>query len=178
THLRKYLLISSAIQIIFVVLDLSVGKITGHLEVIRTVQIFNYAVAGLCLFLTIGVFVRKKTFIYELEGSVNTDKWNDAFATIACLSLAGLPAFNIFVSKWALFTSAYEFSPSLTLFGIFATLLLFIMYYKIVYVLLVGGGKKQEAPKAVTVINGALAAMVIALGVIPQIQWWLLPMVN
>ena len=172
--IKNYLLISSAIQIIFIILDLSVGQLTEHSAIINTVQIFNYTFAGLLLFLTIGVFIKKKTFIYELEGSVFTDKYNDAFATIACLSLAGLPGFNMFVSEWALFTAGYTVSPIITIFGIIAALLLFIMYYKIVYVLLVGQGKKHKVPKPITITNALLAIIIIILGLIPPIQNYIL----
>ncbi|NYZ79910.1 hypothetical protein H0N95_01515 [Candidatus Micrarchaeota archaeon] len=166
-HLRRYLMISSASQIAIIALHLS---ITGS-YVWATMQVFNYAIAGLCLFLTIGVFARNKTFIYELEGSVNTDRLNDAFATIACLSLAGLPLFNMFVSEWHALTVAFASSPATSVLMILSSVLLFIMYYKITYVLLVGEGKRHEAPKLVTIINGFLALMIIALGLTPAIAF-------
>ncbi len=176
-NLRKYLLISNAAQVTFVFLDLSVGMMTGAEIIIKTAQVFHYSIAGLCLFLTIGVFARGKEYVHELRGFVFYNKWNDAFATIACLSLAGLPGFNIFISEWVLFTTAFKTSPSISLLGVFAALLLFIMYYKIVYVLLVGEGEKRKVPKPVTFLNGVLAGSIIILGLVPQITWRLLSMV-
>ena len=178
SKLKEYLLISSAIQIIFIILDLSVAKLANELSILGTVQIFNYTFAGLVLFLTIGVFARDKKFICQLEGSFFADKWDDIFATIACLSLAGLPAFNMFVSEWALFITSYVFSPMIAILGIFAALLLFVMYYKIVYVLLVGEGKKKYAPRPITLINGVMAVMCVLLGLFPQFQWELLRKVS
>lgn len=176
--LKKYLLISSAIQIIFVILDLSVAKMFGKLDVLGTVQIFNYTFAGLALFLAVGVFAVGKKYIYELEGSFFVSRWNDAFATIACLSLAGLPAFNMFVSEWVLFTTSFATAPMIAILGIFAALLLFIMYYKIVYVLLVGEGKRRSIPKPVTIVNGFLAILCLLFGLFPDIQWEILTKVG
>jgi formate hydrogenlyase subunit 3/multisubunit Na+/H+ antiporter MnhD subunit len=173
-NLRRYLFISNAIQITFVVLDLAVGKMTGKLDVIGTVQIFNYTFAGLALFLSLGVLAHHRHRISELEGSYLRNRWNDIFATIACLSLAGLPAFNMFVSEWALFTAAFAVAPMIAVLGIFAALVLFIMYYKVVYVLLVGEGKQIPAPTSLTVLNGLLALSCIVLGLFPHIQWELL----
>ena len=169
-RLKKYLVISNVIQILFVVLDLSVTKMLGKAGVLSTIQIFNYTFTGLLFFLTIWIFGRKKTFIYELEGSYFQSRWNDIFATIACLSLAGLPAFNMFVSEWFLFTGSFVITPIITIMGIFIALLLFIMYYKIVYVLLVGEGRQKSIPRSVTIVNGILAVVCIVLGLLPQLQ--------
>jgi energy-converting hydrogenase B subunit F len=176
-RLKKYLLISNVIQILFVVLDLSVTKLLGKMGVLTVIQIFNYTFAGLTLFLTIWIFGRKKTFIHELEGSYYASRANDIFATIACLSLAGLPAFNMFVSEWFLFVGSFVLTPIITIMGIFIALLLFIMYYKIVYVLLVGEGRQKAIPMPITVVNGILALICVILGLLPQLQTWILSMV-
>jgi len=168
--LKKYLLISNAIQILFVVADLSIVKLFGEFGPLSTIQIFNYTFAGLAFFLTIGIFGRDKTYLYELEGSYFANRWNDIFATIACLSLAGLPAFNMFVSEWLLFTKSFVITPVITILGVFAALLLFIMYYKVVYFLLIGKTRQKNIPKEITVLNGILAVICIVLGFLPQLQ--------
>lgn len=169
-RLKQYLLLSNLIQILFVVLDLSITKLYGEYGILSTIQIFNYTFAGLTFFLTIGVFGKDKNLLSQLEGSWFASRWNDIFATVSCLSLAGLPAFNMFVSEWFLFTHAFTINPIVTVFGIFAALLLFIMYYKVVYVLLVGEGKTKRIPKHITYLNGGLALTCILLGLIPWIQ--------
>ncbi|MCK4328155.1 MAG: hypothetical protein KAW41_06870 [Candidatus Diapherotrites archaeon] len=173
-NLRRFLFYSNSIQIIFVVLDLAVAKMLGKLGALGTIQIFNYFFAGFALFFAIGVLAIGKTKISELEGSYYTSKWNDIAATIACLSLAGLPAFNMFVSEWALFTASYAVMPIVTILGIFAALLLFVMYYKLVYRLLIGEGAKVRIPRSITAMNLALAALCIILGVLPTLQFTLL----
>ena len=128
-------------------------------------------------FLTIWIFGRKKTFINQLEGSYFQSRYNDIFATIACLSLAGLPAFNMFVSEWFLFVGSFALTPIITIMGIFIALLLFIMYFKIVYVLLVGEGRQKTIPEPITVVNGILAVVCLILGLLPSLQVELLSMV-
>lgn len=174
SKLRRFLLLSTAIQIIFIILHLSVGKMFGEMGFLGTIEIFNYTFAGLVLFLTIGIFGRNKVFVYDLEGSFYTNKWNDAFATIACLSLAGLPAFNMFVPKWELYTVSFAVAPMITLLGIFTALILFVMYYKLVYVLLVGEGNPRKIPIPITALNGILAIICVVLGLLPQLQWTIL----
>ena len=158
-------------------LDLSVTKMFGEYGVLSTIQIFNYTFAGLTFFLTIGLFARDKKLLADLEGSYFASRWNDIFATISCLSLAGLPAFNMFVSEWFLFTHAFLINPIITVLGIFAALLLFIMYYKVVYVLLVGEGKAKKIPKEMTILNGILALICLLLGFLPQLQETILSMI-
>jgi formate hydrogenlyase subunit 3/multisubunit Na+/H+ antiporter MnhD subunit len=169
-RLKKYMLMSNIIQILFVVLDLSVTKLLGKMGVLSTIQIFNYTFAGLTFFLTLWIFGRKKVLINELEGSYFASRANDIFATIACLSLAGLPAFNMFVSEWFLFVGSFVITPIITVLGIFLALLLFIMYYKIVYVLLVGEARQKSIPQPVTVVNGILALVCVILGLLPWLQ--------
>ncbi|MFH0929416.1 MAG: hypothetical protein V1818_03615 [Candidatus Aenigmatarchaeota archaeon] len=175
--LKKYLIISNTIQVLFVVLDLSVTMLLGKAGILSVIQIFNYTFTGLLFFLTLWIFGRKKTFIHELEGSYFQSRSNDIFATIACLSLAGLPAFNMFVSEWFLFVGSFVLTPIITVMGIFIALLLFIMYYKIVYVLLVGEGRQKRIPEPITVVNGLLAITCIILGILPHLQVELLNLV-
>jgi formate hydrogenlyase subunit 3/multisubunit Na+/H+ antiporter MnhD subunit len=169
-----FLTISNKIQILYVVLDLSVAKMLGRMDGAANIQIFNYTFAGLALFLTLGLLSFGKWRVSQLEGSWFRNKWNDIFATVACLSLAGLPAFNMFVGEWAFFTSSYAVAPVITLLGIFAALTLFIMYYKVVYVLLVGEGSPRHVARPLTAVNGALAAACVVLGLLPWLQWWIL----
>jgi len=168
--LKRYLLISNTIQIIFVALDLSVSKMLGTFGVLSTIQIFNYTFTGSLFFLTLWIFGRKKVYIHELEGSYFENRANDIFATISCLSLAGLPAFNMFVSEWFLFTGSFVLTPIITILGVFIALLLFIMYYKIVYVLLVGEGRQKSINRPITMVNGVLTVVCIILGLLPQLQ--------
>ncbi len=176
-RILKYLLISNLLQLIFVILDLSVGAIVGKLEVLGTIQIFNYTFAGLLLFITMGILSAngKRGEIKDLEGLFYGSKANSSFAIIAAVSLAGLPGLNIFVSEWFLFVTGFAINPMITVMGIFAALVLFIMYFKIGYVMLVGQPAKSLAPpKALTGAGAVLAILCVLLGVVPQLQMLIL----
>jgi len=174
TNLKKFLIASNAAQILFVALDLSVGHAIGNPGILKTIQIFNYVIAGTLLYFGIGIIARNKEKVSDLMGSWFVSKQADAFTVIACLSLAGLPGFNIFVSEWALFTKAFTLSPVITLMGIFLAMMLFIMYYKITYYLLVGPGREQKKAPLKIALAGALAIACLILGIIPQIQYVIL----
>ena len=172
-HLLRFLWLSNLIQLSFVVTDLAVAKLAGKIEVLGTIQVFNYTIAGLLLFITIGVLSKnaKTKSISKLEGLYYADPKIAIFAIIAGLSLAGLPGLNIFVSEWYLFIASYGFSPVFTLLGIFAALILFILYLKIVYMLLVGRAHERiKQPWIITIITGLLAAACIIFGVLPGLQ--------
>lgn len=177
-NLRTYLVLSNLIQLTFVVLDLSVANVIGKVGVLSIIQIFNYAFAGVLLFATLCVFstsfsARK---VYEMRGAYFCSPPNAICGVIAALSLAGIPTLNIFVAEWYLFIASYEINPAITAFGIFAALILFIMYFKVAYVLLTGVAKiqKMKVPIALTALNCIFAAICVILGLFPQFQHFVL----
>ena len=175
--LIKYLLISNLLQLIFVILDLSVGAIFQKLEILGTIQIFNYTFAGALLFITLGSLSSNglRNRITSLEGRFYGNKANSSFAIIAAVSLAGLPGLNIFVSEWFLFVASFAISPMITAMGIFAALILFIMYFKLAYALLAGEPQRRlPVHRPLTVIAALLTFFCILLGVVPQLQVFIL----
>jgi multicomponent Na+:H+ antiporter subunit D len=176
-NLKRYLIYSNIIQLMFVLLDLTIAKLTGKISTLGTIQIFNYTFAGLLFFLTLGVLSRdnKRKNISSLQGTFYEDKINGFFALIAAISLAGLPGLNIFVSEWFLFKASFFINPVLTLFGIFIALLLFIMYFKIINVTSVGNFDQPKTfMKQITYVNAILAIICLVLGLLPQVQLFIL----
>ena len=179
-NLKKYLIYSNAVQLMFVLLDLGVAKLGQKISTLGTIQIFNYSIAGLLFFITLGILSRngKEKRISNLDGSYYGDKLNGAFAVVSSISLAGLPGLNIFVSEWFLFKAAFTINPIITIFGIFAALLLFIMYFKIVNVLLVGwSGSRKKSMRMLTYMNAVFAILCLIFGLIPITQLYILDMV-
>ena len=171
--LKKYLIYSNAVQLIFVLLDLGVAKLSQKISTLGTIQIFNYTIAGILFFITVGILSRnnEKKTVSGLQGSYYLDNPNSIFAIIAAMSLAGIPGLNIFVSEWFLFKASFIINPVITILGIFIALLLFVMYFKIVNVLLVGEGKITERPKRMlTFLNGVFAVACLLFGLLPQLQ--------
>ena len=178
--IKKYLIYSNAIQLAFVLLDLSVAKIAGKITTLGTIQIFNYTFAGLLVFLTLGILSEdnKMKKISSLYGSYYRDKYNSLFSIVSALSLAGLPGLNIFVSEWYLFKTSFIFNPIITIFGIFAALLLFIMYFKIANILFIGESKPLKRNiKPLIYLNGVFAIICLLFGLLPQLQIHILNMV-
>ena len=172
-NLKKYLIYSNAIQLMFVLLDLTIAKLSQKITTLGTIQIFNYTFAGLLFFLTLGILSKdnRKKSISGLQGTFYEDKLNGLFAVVAAISLAGLPGLNIFVSEWFLFKASFLINPVITLFGIFIALLLFIMYFKIVNVISVGNFEpSKNHMKHITYVNGILAAICLIFGLLPQLQ--------
>ncbi len=178
--IEKYLIISSFIQTLFVFLDLTAASFGGKILVLGTIQIFNYTFAGSLLFLTIGILSKdnRRTKITQLRGSNYRNPLITFCASIAALSLAGLPGLNMFISEWLLFQKAFLISPVITIFGIFLALLLFIMYFKIVYVLSVSESKiKEKSPWMLNALSVLLVIICIVLGLFPNIQYFILGLV-
>jgi len=176
-NLKKYLVYSNFIQLMFVLLDLTIAKLGQKITTLGTIQIFNYTFAGLLFFLTLGVLSKdnKRQYISSLQGTFYEDKLNGLFAVIASISLAGLPGLNIFVSEWFLFKASFLINPAIALFGIFIALLLSIMYFKIINVISVGNFDSSKISlKHITYVNGLLAIICLILGLLPQVQVYIL----
>ncbi len=168
-NVQRFLAQSNIIQFIFVVLDMNIATLTGK-EMLRMIQIFNYGIAGLLLFIALGMVAKhRKSFAGELMGTYYEDKWNGGFATLAAISLAGIPLMNIFVSEWYMFVASFILDPAISLLGIFAALVLFILYFKVAYILLVGRSEHKGAPPLLTAFNMFLCVSMFVLA-IPQVQ--------
>lgn len=173
--IRKFLILSNLIQFLFVFLDISVAKVTDKLATLGTIQIFNYAIVGTLFFLALGMVSNSMGWISSLRGLYYKHPVNSFALIIAGISLAGVPGLNIFVSEWLLFKTAFSLSPIITVAGIFAALLLFIMYIKFAYILLAGEIEKvQKSPLIAKVYNILLAITCFIVGIIPWIQFKLL----
>lgn len=180
--LEKYLIISSFIQTLFVLLDLTVASHRGgSIIALGTIQIFNYTFAGILLFLALGILSKdnRRIKITQLRGSNYRNPLIAACAIVAALSLAGIPGLNMFVSEWLLFQKAFLISPVITIFGIFLALLLFIMYFKLVYALSASESKiKERSPLLLNVISVLLMVICIVLGLLPNLQYFILGLVG
>lgn len=175
--LEKYLIISNFIQTLFVFLDLTVASVGGKIMRLGTIQIFNYTFAGSLLFLTLGILSKdnRRTKITQLRASNYRNPLITFCAIVAALSLAGVPGLNIFVSEWLLFQKAFLISPVITIFGIFLALLLFVMYFKLVYVLSVSESKiKERSPWLLNTISVVLTVICIVLGLFSGLQYLIL----
>lgn len=176
-NIIKFFIASNLIQFAFVFLDLSVADLTGKISTLGVIQIFNYVIAGTLLFITIGILNEENKFKYisQMQGYYYRDPHIAIFACIAAISLAGLPGLNIFVSEWLLFKTSFGINPIITIWGIFAALLLFIMYFKIVYIMLSGRRvKREKAHFTLQLYNWMLGLAAVIFGILPFTQLYIL----
>ncbi|MFH1638611.1 MAG: proton-conducting transporter membrane subunit [Candidatus Woesearchaeota archaeon] len=173
--IKKFIILSNIIQFLFVFLDISVAKATGKLATLGTIQILNYAIVGTLFFLALGMISNSMGWISSLRGLYYRYPVNGFALIIAGISLAGVPGLNIFISEWLLFKTAFALSPIITVAGIFAALLLFIMYIKFAYILLAGEVlEKEHSPMPSKAYNVILSVTCFVIGIIPWIQFKLL----
>lgn len=179
--LEKYLLISNFIQTFLVFLDLTIASIAGgKIVTFGKMQAMNYAISGSLLFLTMGILSKdnKRRKISQLRGSNHRNHLITIAAIISCISLAGLPGLNMFLPKWILLQKSYMVSPALTILSAFLTLLMFIMYFKIIYYLSSGESKvREKSPTFLNILAIVLVALCIVLGLIPTLQYILIEMI-
>lgn len=176
-NIIKFFLLSNLIQLTFVFLDLSVAKLTLKISALGVIQIFNYTLAGTLFFVTLGSLIEenKHRYLGQLQGYYYKDPHIAVFASIAAISLAGLPGLNIFVSEWLLFKTSFNINPIITIWGIFAALLLFIMYFKIIYILFSGKRVfKEKAHMSLQIYNWILAIACLIFGLLPFTQLYIL----
>lgn len=175
-NIKKFFIYSNLIQFLFVLLDLSIAKLTGKIGALGIIQIFNYTIAGSLFFLTLLILNKDKVNLFsEIQGHYYKDHTTGILAIIACVSLAGLPGLNIFVSEWLLFVKAFTIDPAITIIGIFIALLLFIMYFKVIYILIskyqTQKSKTNKISRSYAIILGILCLL---FGILFNLQFYIL----
>jgi len=174
--LEKYLLISNFIQVLFIFLGLILSSIGGRLLPLGLTQTFNYTIGGTLLFLCIGVLSKdnRRVKLSQLRGSIYRNPLVTASAILTILSLSGFPGLNMFPDRWLLIQKYYLISPIIPIFLIFLTLLNFVMYSKLIYVLSSGESKiKEKIPIILGLLIIALLVISILLG-IPNTQYYIM----
>ena len=171
-----YAVYSTAIQFAYFTLDSATAIMIGKSLWFAVIQLINFAVAGLPFVLVI-------TLLYRKFGNIQLRSYSGLFEKnqflISCLSLGGMPGFNIFIGEYIIYTSLFDIHPALTLATVFASLVAFIFYFRIVYVLL--AGKSEETVPLglpMKLLLGALSIAIIVLGIIPQILFGILELVS
>ena len=100
---------------------------------------------------------------------------DDLLAHGQALHLVEGDAHLILGERFFLFAFAFTINPLISVMGVFAALVLFIMYFKIPYAVLVGREQKRfPAPRALTGITLVLVLLCIVFGVVPHLQLWIL----
>lgn len=175
-----YAVYSTLIQFAYFTLDMSTAILIGKSLWFAIIQFINFAIAGLLFVLIITILYNRfrKIQISSYVGLFEKNQFLITMLVISCLSLGGMPGFNIFIGEYIIYKSLFEIHPALTLATVFASLIAFIFYFRICYTLLAGKTGEEIklgiVPKIVLII---LSILVIVLGVIPQILFGILELV-
>lgn len=168
----KYAFYSAIIQFGYFALDLSTALLIDKSVWFAIIQLINFVIAGGLFAIVISLLHNtvKKENVPDYAGLYDRNQLLALALAISCLSLGGMPGFNIFVGEYLIYSSLFTIHPALTVSAIFAGLVCFIFYFRICYVLFAGKVERKInlglLSKAVISI---LTILVVMLGVIPHI---------
>lgn len=169
---KKLIAYSTVVNIGYISMGLGLGSPLGL--VAATYHIVNHAISKALLFLATGVLI-KAVGTREIDGLRGVGRAlpiTSITLGIATMSLAGLPPFNVFVSKFLLYSAFIESGlPALTLAVLVPSVIAFVAYAKVLYTLCVKPcpegvrGRVREDPVTLVPLL-ALAVTCVALGVL------------
>jgi formate hydrogenlyase subunit 3/multisubunit Na+/H+ antiporter MnhD subunit len=173
----NYAIYAVIIQFGYFLLDISTAFLLGKSIWFAIIQFINFAIAGglLAIIMTLMYGHVGKDRIRDYAGLYDKNQYLGLALCIACLSLGGMPGFNIFVGEFIIYSGLFTVHPALTMGTIFASLAAFLFYFRICYSLF--AGKVNSKIKTGIVTNGIIAALsglVIILGLVPSILYGIL----
>ena len=175
--LMKYILLSTLIQFFYFTMDAGTAVLIGKSLWFAVIQMINFLIAGGLFALVISAFYLtiKKSNIVNYAGLYKNNQFLGLLLCVASLSLGGMPGFNIFVGEYLIYSSLFTIHPTLTLGAVFAGLVCLIFYFKICYTIFAGNNKTKINLGTISkIFLGILGALVIILGIIPQILFKIL----
>jgi formate hydrogenlyase subunit 3/multisubunit Na+/H+ antiporter MnhD subunit len=168
----KYVYYSAVIQFGYFALDVGTALLIDKSIWFAILQLINFVVAGFLFAIVIAILhnsVRKED-VPEYAGIYERNQFLVLGLSVAALSLGGMPGFNIFVGEFIIYSSLFTIHPALTLAAVFASLVAFIFYFRICYVMFAGTAGKAIGLGLVSKAAIALLSLaVVVLGVVPHI---------
>ena len=177
----RYAFYSALIQFGYFTLDVSTALLIDKSVWFAIIQFINFAITGLLFAVIVSLLYNavRKERMPEYAGMYENNQWLVLALAISCLALGGMPGFNIFVGEFIIYSSLFTVHPALTLATVFASLVCFIFYFRICYVMFAGKTKKTIRlgflPK---VFISILAILIVLLGVVPHILMGILEWVT
>ena len=180
SSILRFSLFSCLAQFGYFVLDYGTAVATGKSVFYASIQTVNFAITGLLFALVLIEYQRtvKSDQVVKLSGLFNSSPVLGVALTIACLSFGGLPAFNIFVGEYLNYQLLYTLHPFYALITVFGSLLAFLFYFRLVYIIFSSAPFIQlKAGLPSKVVSGLLAGATVLLGVVPWILFKYLELV-
>ncbi len=168
----RYAYYSAIIQFGYFALDVSTALLINKSVWFAVLQFINFIVAGSVFAIIISLFYNavRKAGVRDYAGIYDKNQFLGIALAVSCLSLGGMPGFNIFVGEFIIYSSLFTIHPALTIAAIFASLLCFIFYFRICYVMFAGTVKTVVKTTLLSrAVISILTLAIIFLGLIPQI---------
>lgn len=175
---RKLFSYSIISQVGFMVAAIGIGS---HGVEAGVFHLFNNVLFKSLLFMTIGavIYSTGKENLSELGGLAKKMPVTAAAATIAALSMAGVPSLNGFVSKSLIFEAAHSYDAIYLLLELAAIGTLFYSLKFIYFAFLRPNPQLETSAKDVplnmNIAMGSVAAICLAIGIFPSIATSLFP---
>lgn len=141
----------------------------------------NHACFKSCLFLGAGsvLFRTGQRDMNQLGGLASAMPYTTGSTAIASLSIAGVPPFNGFASKWLIIAGCllagmrYPLFLLLGIVALFISLVTLAAYLKVLGAVFLGQEEEsksvQEVPASMLVPQAVLASLCVLLGIVPQL---------
>ncbi len=169
--IKRLIAYSTILNIGYIATGLGLGNLLGIVAAIY--HIVNHAIAKSALFLSAGTYIHtfKTREIDKLAGVGRLLPVTTFSFAIAAFSLAGVPPLNAFMSKFLLYGAAVGKHPILAVLIVIPSILAFLAYLKIVYVMYLKPlpqeeskySVKEEALMAAPVFILAIACILIGI---------------
>jgi len=128
------------------------------------------------LFLVAGAvyYITKKRSLDDISGLARNMKYTTVFFVIGLLAVAGMPPLNGFASKFLIYESVYQLNPILSIVAILCSILMLAVFVKVFYAVFMGPElpafkNVTEAPRSMLIAMGLVAALVIFIGLFPNL---------
>jgi multicomponent Na+:H+ antiporter subunit D len=139
-------------------------------------HIMNDALDIGLLFLVAGAIylATKETNLNKLGGLARNMKYTTVFFLIGLLAVSGMPPMNGFASKLIIYESTYQLNPIIGIIAILCSILLLAVFVKVFHSAFLGPKiprlkDVKEAPRSMLLAMGIIAAIIIFVGLFPNI---------
>jgi formate hydrogenlyase subunit 3/multisubunit Na+/H+ antiporter MnhD subunit len=159
-NFKKYFALGFMVQAGYVLLDASISGLSGKSPFVGFLQLINFSIPGVLLIMSAkgNDFNSMKLNNYSLLGIF-----------VACLALAGLPGFNLFVGEYFLYIMAYDIHPALLMLCFICSILTLITYLRLISH--ASASIYHKKPSALFKFSSSfLSILCIILGIAPWIQ--------
>jgi len=173
----KYYVWHCVVQFGYFILDYGTATLTGKSTWFAAVQLVNFTIAGALFGLAYALYARatKALKVTDFGGMYPASQLLGVALIVSCLSLGGLPGFNIFVGEYMMYSALMDVVPLFAILAIAASLICFLFYFRLVYVIFAGQAEERiNLGFGGKLVAASLTAAVIGLGVIPQILFKLM----